>query len=67
MSLKNKEIGTSCKKHLKTTIFSAVMPWADPFIFPFIFLDSGLVVFPLFMMLESYSNFLAWISPVSAQ
>lgn len=46
MSLKNKEIGTSCKKHLKTTIFSAVMPWADPFIFPFIFLDSGLVVFP---------------------
>lgn len=26
MSLKNKEIGTSCKKHLKTTIFSAVMP-----------------------------------------
>lgn len=46
MSLKNKEIGTSCKKHLRTTIFSAVMPWADPFIFPFIFLDSGLVVFP---------------------
>lgn len=26
MSLKNKEIGTSCRKHLKTTMFSAVMP-----------------------------------------
>lgn len=61
MSLKNKEIGTSCRKHLKTTTFSAVMPWIDPFIFPFIFLDS------MFIMLGSYSNFLAWISPVSAQ